>query len=151
MALKFFLAPIWIAKSHDVEFISMLPVQLFFYSNTPKEFRPIAQGCRAPRLPWVTGHQSPRTLKGFRPPRRQLQSATSCDSSSISCFRRKIEFQFRYCPHDQGTHHQKKDFKTEFRAFLKRHELEYDERYVWDGRFDGTLSGYAEFVSGDPG
>jgi len=33
---------------------------------------------------------------------------------------------------DQDRHHQKKDFKTEFREFLERHEIEYDERYVWD-------------------
>jgi len=32
----------------------------------------------------------------------------------------------------QEVHHRKKDFKTEFREFLKRHEIEYDERYVWD-------------------
>ncbi len=33
---------------------------------------------------------------------------------------------------NQEEHHQQIDFKTEFRAFLKRHEIEYDERYVWD-------------------
>ena len=32
----------------------------------------------------------------------------------------------------QEEHHKKKDFKTEFREFLKRHEIEFDERYVWD-------------------
>ncbi len=32
----------------------------------------------------------------------------------------------------QEEHHKKTDFKTEFREFLKRHEIEYDERYVWD-------------------
>ena len=29
-------------------------------------------------------------------------------------------------------HHRTKDFKTEFREFLERHGIEYDERYVWD-------------------
>ena len=33
---------------------------------------------------------------------------------------------------EQETHHQKTDFKTELRAFFNRHEMEYDERYVWD-------------------
>ena len=33
---------------------------------------------------------------------------------------------------EQERHHRKKDFKTEFREFLERHEIEYDERYVWD-------------------
>ena len=32
----------------------------------------------------------------------------------------------------QEKHHRKKDFKTELREFLERHEIEYDERYVWD-------------------
>ena len=32
----------------------------------------------------------------------------------------------------QEKHHRKKDFKTEYREFLERHEIEYDERYVWD-------------------
>jgi putative transposase len=33
---------------------------------------------------------------------------------------------------DQKEHHRQKDFKTEFRGFLKKYEIEYDERYVWD-------------------
>ena len=32
----------------------------------------------------------------------------------------------------QKEHHKRKDFKDEFRAFLKKHEIEYDERYIWD-------------------
>lgn len=32
----------------------------------------------------------------------------------------------------QEEHHRKMDFKTEFREFLARHEIEFDERYVWD-------------------
>lgn len=33
---------------------------------------------------------------------------------------------------NQEAHHKKVDFKTELRAFLKRHGVEFDERYVWD-------------------
>lgn len=33
---------------------------------------------------------------------------------------------------DQAKHHRKSTFQDEFRAFLKRYEIEYDERYVWD-------------------
>jgi len=29
------------------------------------------------------------------------------------------------------THHRKLSFKEEFIEFLKRHEIEYDERYLW--------------------
>lgn len=32
----------------------------------------------------------------------------------------------------QEEHHQKSDFKTEFRGFLKKNNVEFDERYVWD-------------------
>jgi putative transposase len=33
---------------------------------------------------------------------------------------------------NQHEHHSKKDFKVEYRAILKKYEVEYDERYVWD-------------------
>jgi len=33
---------------------------------------------------------------------------------------------------EQESHHQKISFQDEFRRLLKRYEIEYDERYVWD-------------------
>ena len=33
---------------------------------------------------------------------------------------------------NQDEHHRQQDFKTEFRLLLERHEIDYDERYVWD-------------------
>lgn len=33
---------------------------------------------------------------------------------------------------NQKKHHSKKDFQSEYRQFLKKYEVEYDERYVWD-------------------
>jgi putative transposase len=33
---------------------------------------------------------------------------------------------------EQEEHHRKVTFQDEFRRFLKRYEIEYDERYVWD-------------------
>ncbi|MEQ8209760.1 MAG: hypothetical protein RH917_07995 [Lacipirellulaceae bacterium] len=33
---------------------------------------------------------------------------------------------------NQEEHHLERDFKTEFRLLLERHEVPYDERYVWD-------------------
>jgi len=33
---------------------------------------------------------------------------------------------------NQEEHHRKVTFQDEFRAFLKRHGIQYDERYVWD-------------------
>jgi REP element-mobilizing transposase RayT len=32
----------------------------------------------------------------------------------------------------QKEHHAKQDFQAEFRGLLKRYEVDYDERYVWD-------------------
>ena len=33
---------------------------------------------------------------------------------------------------DQREHHRKKTFQEEYRQFLQRHQIDYDERYVWD-------------------
>ncbi len=33
---------------------------------------------------------------------------------------------------NQKEHHKKSTFKDEFRAFLKKYNVDYDERYVWD-------------------
>ena len=33
---------------------------------------------------------------------------------------------------NQHEHHRKKDFQYEFRSYLKKYNVEYDERYVWD-------------------
>jgi REP element-mobilizing transposase RayT len=32
----------------------------------------------------------------------------------------------------QAEHHRTRSFKEEFIAFLKKHEIEYDEKYVWE-------------------
>jgi hypothetical protein len=33
---------------------------------------------------------------------------------------------------NQEEHHKKVSFQDEYRAFLKKYKIEYDERYVWD-------------------
>lgn len=33
---------------------------------------------------------------------------------------------------NQEEHHRRRTFQDEFRAFLRRHQVEFDERYVWD-------------------
>ncbi len=32
----------------------------------------------------------------------------------------------------QSEHHKRLSFQDEFRRFLKRYEVDFDERYVWD-------------------
>jgi REP element-mobilizing transposase RayT len=44
--------------------------------------------------------------------------------TSLDAVRRYIE--------NQEEHHRKRSFQSEYRAFLKRHDLEFDERYLWD-------------------
>jgi putative transposase len=43
----------------------------------------------------------------------------------------EIDTVFTYIA-NQHEHHSKKTFQEEYRAFLKKYNVEYDERYVWD-------------------
>jgi len=50
--------------------------------------------------------------------------AFSVSQSNVPPVRKYIE--------GQPEHHKRHDFKEEFRAFCKRHNVPIDERYVWD-------------------
>ena len=50
--------------------------------------------------------------------------AFSIGQSQVSSLKRYI--------HNQKRHHQRVTFQEEYRKFLKRYQIEYDERYVWD-------------------
>jgi putative transposase len=43
----------------------------------------------------------------------------------------EVEIVIKYIT-NQKEHHSKKTFQDEYKAFLKKYEVEYDERYVWD-------------------
>ena len=43
----------------------------------------------------------------------------------------ELEVVIRYIE-NQHEHHTKRTFQDEFRGFLKKYNVEYDERYVWD-------------------
>ena len=43
----------------------------------------------------------------------------------------EIEVVIKYI-NNQKEHHNHKTFQEEYRAFLKKYNVEYDERYVWD-------------------
>ncbi len=51
--------------------------------------------------------------------------------SSFSVSPSKVKDVTQYIQ-NQKQHHQREDFKTEYRRFLKKHEVDFDERYVWD-------------------
>jgi putative transposase len=57
----------------------------------------------------------------------QWQSGYGAFSVSQS----EIDRVVKYIENQVG-HHRDCDFKTEYRLFLERHEIPYDERYVWD-------------------
>jgi putative transposase len=48
----------------------------------------------------------------------------SVSQSNVDSVRRYIE--------NQTEHHRKVSFQDELRAFLERHGVQYDERYIWD-------------------
>jgi putative transposase len=50
--------------------------------------------------------------------------AFSVNPAQVEIVRKYIE--------NQHEHHSKKDYKSEYRAFLKKYDVAYDEKYVWD-------------------
>ena len=60
---------------------------------------------------------------------RQFSWQTGYGAFSVS--RSNIEA-VEHCIRNQREHHRRQDFKDEFRGLLKKHDVEYDERYVWD-------------------
>lgn len=43
----------------------------------------------------------------------------------------QVDFVIKYIE-DQHKHHSKKTFQIEYREFLEKYKVDYDERYVWD-------------------
>ena len=69
---------------------------------------------------WI--HETVANLRGFA-----WQSGYGAFAVSYSSL-----VQVRQYIADQQEHHRVRTFQEEFRAFLKRHNIQYDERYVWD-------------------
>jgi REP-associated tyrosine transposase len=63
-----------------------------------------------------------KNLRGFH--WQAGYGAFSVSQSNVAQVKRYIE--------GQVEHHRTRPFQDEFRAFLKRHAIEFDERYVWD-------------------
>jgi REP element-mobilizing transposase RayT len=63
--------------------------------------------CGTPAFQWQTGY-----------------AAFSVSASNAGRVKRYIE--------NQDEHHRVRSFQDELRAFLRRHQVEFDERYVWD-------------------
>ncbi len=53
------------------------------------------------------------------------------DYGAFSIGQSQVEMTGKYIE-NQKAHHTKQDFKDEYRALLRKYEIDYDERYVWD-------------------
>ena len=69
---------------------------------------------------WIKRHSRGKPAFGWQ----SGYAAFSVSASSAGRVKRYIE--------DQDAHHRVKTFQDELRAFLRRHQVEFDERYVWD-------------------
>jgi putative transposase len=69
---------------------------------------------------WIKRHSRGTTAFQWQ----QGYAAFSVSASNSGRVKRYIE--------NQDAHHRVKTFQDELRAFLRRHQLEFDERYVWD-------------------
>ncbi len=74
------------------------------------------------RVSSIWGHQRQNTPKAF-----QWQSGYGVFSVSHS----QLEPVIRYIDNQQE-HHTRYDFQTELRELFRRHQVEFDERYLWD-------------------
>lgn len=68
-------------------------------------------------------------LKTLAPPYSRFQWQVGYGAFSIG--RSQQSVLGRYFA-KQEAHHAERDFKTEFRGLLKKYDVPYDERYVWD-------------------
>ncbi len=78
---------------------------------------------------WAIKRSSSKWVKGQGPNLRRFHWQEGYGAFSVS--QSDVERVQRYIL-NQEAHHRKKTFKDEFRSFLKEHEVEFDERYVWD-------------------
>jgi putative transposase len=65
---------------------------------------------------------SPHSIRGFH--WQNGYAVFSVSQSNVLRVRKYID--------DQESHHRQRTFQEELRAFLKRHQIQFDERYVWD-------------------
>ena len=72
---------------------------------------------------------SSRWIKPRSPELRDFQWQAGYGAFSIG--RSQVELVKRYIAR-QKEHHRKQSFQDEFRALLKKYEVPYDEKYVWD-------------------
>ncbi len=78
---------------------------------------------------WAIKRSSSKWVKGQAISLRKFHWQEGYGAFSVS--QSDVERVERYIL-NQETHHKKKTFQDEFRGFLKKYQVDYDERYVWD-------------------
>ena len=78
---------------------------------------------------WAIKRSSSKWVKGQAISLRKFYWQEGYGAFSVS--QSDVERVERYIL-NQETHHKKKTFQDEFRGFLKKYQVDYDERYVWD-------------------
>ena len=63
------------------------------------------------------------------PPRRTFSWQVGYSAFSVSYSQKQTIYDYIA---NQEEHHRKMSFKEELLAFLKKHEIEYDEKYLWE-------------------
>ena len=93
-------------------------LHILFVLGRNKSLSDVMRAIKASSSRWLTrkGVGGFSWQKGF--------AAFSVSESAVSSVREYIE--------GQAEHHAKFDFKTELRELLRRHDVAFDERYVWN-------------------
>ena len=78
---------------------------------------------------WTIKRSSSKWVKGQGPSLHKFHWQEGYGAFSVS--QSDVERVQQYIL-NQETHHQRKTFKDELRGFLKKYEIDFDERYVWD-------------------
>jgi hypothetical protein len=98
-------------------------------------------------MPWVPVYRTKRALKGRQNRKAMPQSLAKIYTHLVFSTKHReprltdglraglhayMGGTLRQYIRNQREHHKRVSFQDEFRAFLRRYEVEYDERYVWD-------------------
>ena len=78
---------------------------------------------------WAVKRSTSKWVKGQEASLRKFHWQEGYGAFSVS--QSDVERVERYIL-NQEAHHRRKTFKDEFREFLRKYKIDYDERYVWD-------------------
>jgi putative transposase len=95
-------------------------VHILFALSRNHAIKAVVQALKVESSKWMKSHGA--GCEGF-----QWQGGYAVFSVSVS----NVEQVRRYIE-NQAAHHERQSFQDELRALLRKHGVEYDERYLWD-------------------